>query len=224
MTTTQPTNSLSELQVTTDQVRVLLLVEGTNDIEFLRRISLLLNSHDSSLPNLSDMEQRGELVFVPFGGSHVRTWTHRLAPLGKPEFHLYDHELPPETDHRREAAKAVNARSHCLAILTGKRSLENYLHPQAIRDAGDIDVEFDDFDPAAEVTAKRLHQRGLHETPWELLTRRARSRLAHRAKRWLNTKAADHMTVELLHNRDPAGEVISWLTAIGRLVETRRSS
>ena len=205
----------------TDLVRVLLVVEGTNDIEFLKRISQLLHSSDSSLPHLANMEQRGELIFIPFGGGHVQAWTQRLAPLRKPELHLYDHELPPETDYRREAAEAVNRRDRCRAVLTGKRSLENYLHPQAVRAAGDIDLEFDDFDPVAEITAKRLHQRRLDEMPWELLTRRARSRMTHRAKRWLNTRAADQMTVELLHNRDPGGEVISWLKAIGRLAESR---
>lgn len=196
-----------------------MVVEGTNDIEFLWRISLLLHSHDLSLPHLADMEQRGELIFVPFGGSHVAAWTHRLAPLVKPEFHLYDHELPPETDHRREAAEAVNRRQHCHAVLTQKRSLENYLHPQAILAASDIDVELDDFDPVAEIAAKRLYQQRRDETPWELLSRRARSRMAHRAKRWLNTQAAQHMTVELLRQRDPDGEVISWLKAICRLAD-----
>jgi hypothetical protein len=216
----QPINTVPALQATpTDLVRVLLVVEGTSDIEFLRRISLLLHSHDSSLPQLAEMEHRGELIFVPIGGSHVRAWIHRLAPLGKPEFHLYDHQLPPESEYRREAAEAINHRPHCRAVLTRKRSLEDYLHPQAILAAGDIPVDFDDFDPVAEVTAKRLHQRLLDETPWELLTRRARSRLTHRAKRWLNTKAADHMTMALLHDRDPDGEVISWLHSIGQLAD-----
>ena len=205
----------------TDMVRILLVVEGTNDIEFLRRISGLLHAHNSSLPYLADMEQRGVLIFVPFGGGHVRAWMYRLAPLGKPEFHLYDHELPPETDHRREAAEAINCRPQCRAVLTRKRSLENYLHPEAIRTAGEVEVEFSDFDPAAEIVAKQLHQRGLAETPWELLSRRARSRLTHRAKRWLNTKAADRMTVDLLRKRDPEGEIVSWLNTIGRLVNAR---
>ena len=202
---------------TRDPVRILFVVEGTNDIEFLRRLSLILHTHDRSLPQLAEMEQRGELIFVPFGGGHVAAWTHRLAPLDKPEFHLYDHELPPETDHRREAAEAVNRRDRCQAVLTQKRSLENYLHPQAIAAAGDVDVEFDDFEPVAEITAKRLYQLRLDETPWELLSRRARKRMTHRAKRWLNTKAAEQMTVELLRQRDPDGEVVSWLQAIRRL-------
>jgi hypothetical protein len=195
-------------------------VEGTNDIEFLRRISVLLHMHDTSLPDLADMEQKGELIFVPFGGSHVRAWMHRLAPLGKPEFHLYDHELPPETNHRREAEETVNRRPQCRAALTRKRSLENYLHPQAILAAGDIEVDFADFDPAAELVAKRLYELGLDETPWELLSRRSRGRLTHRAKRWLNTKAADCMTVNLLRDRDPDQEIISWLNTIAWLADT----
>jgi len=214
-------HSSAQQSAMTDLVRVLVIVEGTNDIEFLRRVSMLLHSHDASLPHLVEMEQRGELVFVPFGGGNVQAWTHRLAPLGKPEFHLYDHELPPETDLRREAAEMVNRRSRCRAVLTRKRSLENYLHATAITAAGDVDITFDDFDPAAEVAAKSLYQRGLDGTPWELLPPRARRRMANRAKRWLNTKAADHMTVDLLRDRDPDGEVISWLKAIGRLADSR---
>lgn len=121
-----------------DQVRVLLVVEGTNDIEFLRRISLTLHNHDVSLPNLACMERLGELIFIPFGGGHVKAWTDRLAPLNKPEWHLYDHELSPETAFRQKAVDQVNLRSRCQARLTQKRSIENYLHPQAIAAAGNV--------------------------------------------------------------------------------------
>ena len=165
------------------------------------------------------MEQRGELIFIPIGGGHVQTWTQRLAPLGKAEFHLYDHELPPETDHRRAAAATINRRPRCRAVLTRKRSLENYLHPQAIQAAGDIDVGIDDFDRASEITAKQLYRNETAETPWELLTRRARNRLAYRAKRWLDTKAADHMTCELLKERDPDAEIASWLQTMGAMTK-----
>jgi len=206
---------------TRDLVRILLVVEGTNDIEFLRRISLCLHADDVSLPNLAEMEQRGELIFVPFGGGHVAAWICRLAPLCKPEFHLYDHEVPPETDYRCDAAEIVNRRPRCKAVLTRKRSLENYLHPQAIREAGDIEVEFGDFDHAAEITAQRFHQQCPDETPWQLLSKSVRRRNTHRIKRWLNTRAADRMTVDLLRQRDCDGEVISWLQTIGRLANCR---
>jgi len=166
------------------------------------------------------MEQRGELIFIPFGGSDVFNCTHRLAPLGIPEFHLYDHELPPETEKRLKAAQAVNARPVCEAVLTRKRNLENYLHSQAIRSAGDVIVAFDDFDSVADLTAKQLYQADGDTSPWELLPKRARSRKANRAKRWLNTTVADQMTLAMLNERDADGELKSWVMTIRQLANS----
>jgi len=163
------------------------------------------------------MEQQGELIFVPFGGGKVSDWEHRLAPLGKPEFHLYDHELPPETEYRIQAAEAINARPNCRAVITRKRSLENFLHPQAIFAAANVHIFIDDFAPVAELAARKVYQLGLNETPWELLPKRSRSRMAYRCKRWLNTAAVDQMTSELLTQRDPTGEMRSWMKTIGQL-------
>ena len=203
---------------TADRVGLLLVVEGMNDIEFLRRISLMLHATDYQLPNLAEMEQRGELIFVPFGGGHVRAWVNRFAPLGRPEFHLYDHELPPETDLRRQAAESVNDREGCKAVITRKRCLENYLHPRAIFAAGQITVQFDDFDRVSELTARELYRQRPGETAWLLQAKRSQSRMANRAKRWLNTVAVEHMTPRLLAERDPDGEITSWMLAINDLL------
>jgi len=62
----------------------LFVVEGIHDIQLLTRISAMLHAHDAALPSLSEMERRGELVFVPFGGGDVRLWVERLAPLSVP--------------------------------------------------------------------------------------------------------------------------------------------
>ena len=201
-----------------DLVRVLLVVEGVNDIEFLRRISRTLHVHDPALPDLAALEERGELVFVPFGGGDVKAWSHRLAPLGKPEFHLIDHELPPETEHRQAAAELVNGRNRCRAVLTRKRSIENYLHPEAIAAAGEVGIAFDDFDCVPEVVAKQTYMRRLEKTPWELLSRRARHRMGNRAKRWLNTTVTEQMTIAMIAERDPEGEILSWLRTIARMM------
>ncbi len=89
---------------------VLVFVEGGNNVEFLRRISGILHAADAALPDLSGLEHRGELVFVPFGGGDLRSWSCRFAHLGSPEFHLYDREMPPVTEERHEAARIVNSR------------------------------------------------------------------------------------------------------------------
>ncbi|REJ91819.1 MAG: ATP-dependent endonuclease [Planctomycetota bacterium] len=202
-----------------DRVRILLVVEGSNDIEFLRRISRLLHTHDRSLPNLEDWERRGELIFVPFGGGRVADWSNRLAPIGKPEFHLYDREMPPETDIRLRAVKETNRRPRCRAVLMRKRSLENYLHPEAIRTAGNVDVMFDNSDSVAEIVAKRCYRSDRDDASWDRLPPRTRRRLAYRAKQWLNTLAVDHMTVNLLHAQDQDREIISWLRSISLLAD-----
>jgi len=204
-------------QALVDRARVLVIVEGTNDIEFLRRISLTLHAVNSDLPNLADMEQQGQLIFVPFGGNNLPSWIHRFASLGKPEFFLLDHELSPETESRQEAAEIINQRPGCRAIVTRKRSLENYLHSDAVRDAGQTDVTFGDFDPVGTIVAKTLYESGIADKPWELLSRRSKSRLTSRAKRWLNTTVASQMRSELIEQRDPVGEIASWLTTIGQL-------
>ncbi|MFI4873836.1 MAG: ATP-dependent endonuclease, partial [Blastopirellula sp. JB062] len=136
----------------------MIVVEGTNDVEFLQRISRICHRHDASLPDLMAGEERGEIIFLPFGGGHVSAWTHRLEAFGLPEFHLYDHELPPETDYRRQAVETIQRRPHCWAALTKKRSLENYLHPEAIRMSSGVEIEVDDFSRVAETAAKRLYQ------------------------------------------------------------------
>ena len=201
---------------TKNLVRVIVVVEGINDIAFLRRISVILHRHDASLANLAEMETSGELLFVPTGGA-AEAWGQRLAPLGMPEFHLLDREIPPETDLRRKMVVKINRRSGCRAVLTAKRSLENYLHPKAIYAASGIAIRFEGFDAVADHVARQVYHTKPVDTPWQSLPSRTHKRLAHRAKRWINTRAVEQMTPALLAASDPNGEVISWLRTIGML-------
>ncbi len=201
------------------QVRVLVVVEGAHDIEFLTRISTLLHSAHPTLPDLAAMERDRELIFLPIGG-HPRAWLRRLAPLQLSEFHLYDGEMPPEREQREEFISQINQRIRCRAVLTRKRSLENYLHPQAIQAVADITLEFGDHDCVASEVAQRVFDSRHADYSWKQLTRRIRVRLRNRAKHWLNTSAVEQMTLPLLQERDPDGEIISWLETIGQLAET----
>ena len=167
------------------------------------------------LPNLEAIERRGGLIFVPYGGDPL-LWTHRLSNLNLPEFHLLDREAPPETDTRRRAAEIVNLRPRCRATVTAKRSLECYLHPDAVFEASGINVDFSDQDPVAELVARRRRNSD-RQMPWEDLPQRTRRRQCARVKKWLNTRAVERMTPARLAERDPDGEVVSWLRTIARL-------
>ncbi len=197
-------------------VRVLIVVEGTTDVEFLQNISAVLAQEDPQIPNLANLAASGQVVFLPFGGGNVAAWRDRLEPLEIAEFHLYDGEQPPETDVRRRAAALVNARPNCRAAATSKRSLENYLHPHAICAAGGPVILIAGADEVGLLVAQ-AHHHANYPIDWYALSRRQRRALVHKTKRWLATVAVRYMTPEWLAESDPAGEVRAWLAAIGEL-------
>lgn len=197
---------------------VLIVVEGQHDLHFLKSISAMLHRHDPLLPDLTDLEARKQIVMLPTGGSHFTTFATRLAALGKREFHLYDREVEPETSERQVVVAAINQRPGCVALLTNKRSLENYLNPQVVTEACGLVVPIDDDSDVAGLLAQQVLAATSGPT-WDQLGRRARCRLRHRIKRMLTTQAVQHMTAELLAEREPHGEVQGWLRVVQRLVE-----
>ena len=196
---------------------VIVVVEGQFDIEFLRRISRTLHAADSAVPNLTTEETDGNVILVPFGGGGHAEWISRFQSLRLPEFHLFDRETSPETENRLATAAAINVRPGCRAVVMRRRSLENYLHPEAITDAFDVSVAFTPQCPVVQRLATELHRTGSFAVPWQELSRKGQHRLFNRLKRRLNTTAADHMTVARIQQADPAGEIHSWLATITRL-------
>ncbi len=204
-------------------LRVLVVVEGPNDIEFLRRISAVLCAADPAMPDLAGLEQRKELAFVPFGGGDPLAWSFRLAGLALPEFHVYDRDIGRETAKRRQAADIVNCRPNCRAVLARMRTLENYLHPDAIFECSGLRITFADDDAVADIAARAAFQQHDSLLTWESLSARARKKRRERAKQWLNIQAVDRMTAARLAERDPHGDIASWLQTIARLARDRRS-
>lgn len=196
---------------------VIVVVEGQFDIEFLRRISRTLSATDSNVPNLATAEAEGNVILVPFGGGGHADWVSRFQSLRLPEFHLFDRETSPETESRLITAAAINARPGCRAVVMQRRSLENYLHPDAVAEAFGVSIDITPQCPVVQRLATELHRSGSFAVPWQELSRKGRHRLFNRLKRRLNTAAADHMTVGRIQQADPAGEIHSWLVAISRL-------
>jgi hypothetical protein len=199
-------------------VRLIIVVEGRYDVEFLRRISAILHASDRSLPSLVELETRGQVLLMPIGGGDLSAWGTRLAPLQKREFHLYDREQAPETKHRRKLAAAVNERAGCCGVVTSKRSLENYLHPAAIVSADGPRLEIDDDCQVTQLLAESWSQTVEGgQLPWPKVAWRTRKYLLSRAKRWLNTRAVMHMTSQMLVERGAFDEIATWLTTIRQL-------
>ena len=196
---------------------VLFFVEGVHDIDLLRTFSVLLSADEPSLADLVLAETEGRLIFVPTGGT-IERWACRFAALALPEFHLYDREVEPLTSIRRQLVARLNTRPRLCGALTGKRSLENYLHPDAIREACGVAIE---VGPMTHVAGSVAQQRRAHRggCSWQELTYPKRRRLLGRVKGHLNTAATAAMTMQRLAEQDPEGEVTGWLRTIGRLLE-----
>jgi len=199
-------------------VKLLCIVEGKHDLAFLRSISRTLHADDPTLPDLGKLERAGAVLMLPIGGGDLLAWAARMAALGLPESHLLGREVPPATERRQQAVEIVNQRLNCRAHLTRKRALENYLHPRAVEEISSLDLAFGDEEDVADLVARACFERQDHELTWEELPGRARKRFRETAKRWLNRQAVERMTVRMLDERDPVGEVRRWLEAIGEMV------
>lgn len=128
-----------------DRVRVIVCLEGPNDITFLQHLSILLSTADNSIPNLSTDPR---VSILPLGGGTLKQWVNNnyLKKLNLPEIHIYDRDNQNPPKYQQECDQ-VNARSdNSWATLTQKRELENYIHPDLIKDELKIEIEFDDQD------------------------------------------------------------------------------
>jgi hypothetical protein len=200
-----------EQPVSTNATGILVVVEGTNDAEFLRRISRVLVRHGFAVPDLNQLEVDGRLTFMTASAFPVS-----IPALPGKQFHLYDREVPPITGERQRLAEALNRQPNCKAVLTSKRAIENYLHPDAVQEASGLKVSFGDSDDVAELVARASLQVG-DPRGWESLPKRGRRRLRDKAKKWLNREAADRMTPARLIERDADGEITGWLRTIAEL-------
>ena len=196
--------------------QTLVVLEGPHDVRFLRTVSSILHI-EADLPDLSRWERHGEIVFLTTGGTGSPDLAQQLVRLGCAQFHLLDRESPAESSRRQQTVQAINALPGCVAKLTSKRSLENYLHPQAIIEARGISVQFGDQDDVAALVAQAVLKLRQPELDWQELSHRCRKRLRNRAKKWLNTEAAARLTRQLLHEQDPDDEVEDWLSTIAEL-------
>lgn len=180
--------------------QLIICVEGPNDIEFLKGLTKALRKHDQSIPDLANDPR---IIFIPLGGTTLKDWVneHYLRNIGKPEFHIYDRdtETPPKY---QESADAVNKRNdNSIAFITNKRELENYLHRDAINKGLNINIVVDDISDIPNTAANILNIK------------------EYKAKKRLNKKAPLYMTIELLTERDPDGEVLSWFSKITELLQ-----
>jgi len=202
-------------------VKLFIGVEGINDINFLKGMSQVLNGNGYEIPDLDDLEKKGQIIFIPCGGSNLSLWASRLADLNRPEFHLFDRDDEiPKVSKYQSVVDSINERDNCKAYLTEKREMENYIHPNAIMAVKpDINVSFSPYDDVPVVVAKAIHDISDSTKSWDEVKEKKQKEKARKAKVWLNQEAVANMTPELLQEIDEKGEVVGWFQTISKLIK-----
>lgn len=192
-------------------VRVVVCVEGPNDVACIRRLMALAASASGQVDPSADRR----VLFLPAGGSSLKAWVneHYLEALGLAEVHVYDRD---DAEPRYgEQVKAVNNRadSSC-AFSTERRELENYLHPSAISSVLDVDVVVDSMTDVPIEVAKSVRAKDPNAKQWDELTDADRRRKENQVKRQLNGPVAEAMTAQLLEELGVLDEVLTWVCAV----------
>ena len=212
-------NDENMLQLVADQlgvlpdkrVQLLLYVEGPNDVAFLE--------HASRLIGPIDLSTEPRVAFVPLGGGNLKHWVDRryLSAFGLREIHIYDGD---NDRGYQDQVNEVNDRDNGdWATLTRKREIENYLHPDAVRDALGINIGIDDNTDVPLAAARAIHENSESLKLWEELEQKKKDQKASNIKKRLCNEVVKQMTAAQLRVRDPNGEVEGWFQRIREKLE-----
>ncbi|ALJ06556.1 hypothetical protein APS56_16065 [Pseudalgibacter alginicilyticus] len=220
-------DTLGALPDPKNKVKVLIFVEGENDINGLIGISKLLNSNDDSIINLENNES---VAFIPTGGSQLKYYIEKkyLDGLLQSQVHIYDSDIPAYV----QSVADLNAENNDKKVgyNTTKLEFENYLHHEAINECyEDLNItinltEIIDTDDVPEKVAREVHS-VTSDTDWDtinpdpLKTEEKQKKKISKAKRQLNTNAINKMTVERLIERGGYDEIKNWLDKIKEFTE-----
>jgi putative ATP-dependent endonuclease of the OLD family len=208
----------TELGVLPDRrVNLVLFLEGPNDIEMIRNLSAILRAQNNEIISLQDDNR---IAAIPLGGGNLKQWVenHYLKGIGLPEVHIYDRDAENPPKYESACQKVNDRKDGSWAVLTNKREIENYLHPEAIKETHDVDVSFDEDDDVPLIVAKAVHEKAPDSKPWDEIGEEAKKKKIRHAKHRLCRDTAAKMTGDRLKFTDPDAEIEGWLRRIATML------
>lgn len=209
-----------------NKVKVLIFVEGENDINGLLNYSKILSDDDNSIINLNNNEK---IAFIPTGGSQLKYYIEKkyLDGLLQAQVHIYDSDVPEYVN----AIIALNNENNPnkYGYNTTKPELENYLHHDAINECYqeyNINInltELLDTEDVPEKVAIAVHEAN-SEVDWRNInpdpvkTAEKQKKKISKVKKILNTSAIEKMTIERIRDKNGYDEIKSWLDKISEYV------
>ncbi|WP_400263093.1 ATP-binding protein [Sphingobacterium sp. SG20118] len=183
------------------RVKLLICVEGPNDVDALRCLSKALHDEDTEVPNLF-IDDR--FAFIPLGGGTLKHWVNEnyLRALNCKEFHLYDSDV----NTYKKSIDDVNSRGDgSYGILTQKLEMECYLHSDAIKEGCGVDVEVLDGINGDGHSLPKVF--GIAYSKEKKLDGVLKD---NTSKSYLAERAFPKMTSRMIQERDSNGEVKGW--------------
>lgn len=184
--------------------KLVICVEGENDVKFLQNI----NRNIPELKAIFDIEENNISV-IPLNGGNLKNWVDRNYLKGSNviEFHIYDRDSNSgkNTEQYKKQCEEINNRpDKSFALLTNKRELENYLHPDLYEEFFKVDcksiTDWDNFDLPNYLASKS----GRHENQVKSIT---------------NGNLAKKLTKVHLEQLNAFQEVESWFLKINELYQ-----
>lgn len=187
-------------------VKVILCVEGPTDVIAMSSFCRCLRE---KYKDIIDIDNDERVVIVPLGGATLKHWVEKryLRKLNCPEVHIYDRDV----EKYQKSIDEVNARiDGSWGTLTKKYEIENYLHPDAIKDCYGVDVDTDE-DKVPEAFGKAYSVKMKYD---KLMS-------GTKSKPYLSKVFRNFMTLERLEERDPDGEILSWMRRVTGVVNRK---
>lgn len=205
-------NSENKLKVISDTLgihpffkhKVVVFVEGENDIKFL----LNINQHIGDFKNIIDLKEE-QISIIPLHGGNLKNWVDRdyLKDSNIIEFHIYDSDLNSgkNTNKYQEEIYKVNSRKDgSCAITTQKREMENYIHKSLIEKEFGIDLS-------------GIADYNVEDIPSFITSRIHVAKTEEAIKAILNGRLSKQLTREMLEELDAFDEIKGWFEKIKEL-------
>ena len=198
------------------RVKVLVCVEGKNDVSFLKEISKIIHETNNSILDLGNSK---EVAFCPLGGSTLKEWVEcrYLKDLNKREVHIYDRDDMLNPPYQTQCDEVNQRGNGDFATITSKKTIENYLHPDAIMESIGVQINYTDSDNVVEIVSKARWELDNAGKDWNNptdISDRRKGRFKSLIKVKLNTESVAKMTQQRINEMDPAHEIESWLNTI----------
>lgn len=195
----------------TDKVKVLLYVEGNNDVTALKGYSKLLFENGAIEEDIMSSNKVGIVIS---GGSSLRFYIDKkyLDGLGKPALHIYDNDKQEYRDHVAKINEEGNPAKK--AFNTSMFEMENFLCKEAIEEAyadNGLTVSIPNFDSQADVPTLVCKA---NNPDWDTFDDKKKKSKESKVKHLLNTQAVAKMTVERLIAKGVKDELKSWFDTL----------